>query len=147
LIAFKDIQKDARDTIAAKPYFAGEQVIEDKGNQKTEIETALRTRGFVVIVCPVLKGKVHSQADGVCVINAGLFIQIELNPAVNGSGTGAQKDLYLGLHEAVAALIEKAAINPNDRYKLASEENAIELSSFDPGLWAYDVSLTKLAVL
>jgi hypothetical protein len=146
LIAFEDVQHDAATTIAAHAYFAGESVIEDLGNQQSAIEAALRDRGFVLVVCPVLRGKVHSQGDGLCIINTDLFFQILLNPAVNSQSTGANKDLYLGLHNAVAALIEKNPTNPNDRYKL-NPENGIELSSFDPGLWAYDVSFTKLAAL
>lgn len=147
MIAFKDVQKDARDTIAAHAYFAAETIIEDKGLQKAQIEALLRTRGFAVVVCPVLKGKTHSQAGSIVVVEVDLFVQIALNPAVNSTSTGANKDLYLGLHSAVAALIEKNPNNPNDRYKLKPDEDAIELSSFDPGLWAYDASFTKLAVL
>jgi hypothetical protein len=143
VIALKDVQTAARDLIAGHAYFASENVIDDRGVSDPVIEKALRERGICVVVEPILAGKVTTHGGKIAVVDCEIFIQIQINPVINNGA----KDIYLGISNIVAALTAPGPINPNDRFFLKPEGNAIQLSSFEPGLWAYDLTFTKVAVV
>lgn len=143
MISFKNVIPKVQELLEAVPYFAGEQVITDDGTKDSVVEKALRDRGFCVVIAPIMHAPKKDSQASLSIVSANVFIIVQVNPKINA--TTARKNIYEAIQAIVVKLKAYAGVNQNDRFDIA--DDAIELSSFDPGLWAYDLTFTKQAAL
>ena len=144
MIKLEDLQEHARGLIAANAYFAGETVLAELGLSNDDREKALQTRGICVSVLPLDEGRKSSQGAGAAVKSVSVICLLEIQPAVNASASGAQKEIYRAIRAVEASLLGYAPTNPTDRYSV--NERAWDFSDHDSGLLAYLQNFTKLVV-
>lgn len=139
MITLKEIQAAAVTLIQAHAYFTGETVIKDVGASDDQIGQALEDRGFVVVVVPILGGAMIGQGKDKVLVNADLMVTIWVNPKTNPESGKANKDIAEAIEKLVAAMLEYNDCEkvPNSKFKLAAD--AFNISTFDGGLFAYDV--------
>jgi hypothetical protein len=138
MIGLKDIQSTAADTIKASTFFSNLIVITDIGISRNEIESALTTTGFCVVVDMPLKGSVFQRAPGVSEIYTLLPFWININPEINGSTINALESVQ----ELISAMLGFSSDDENDRFEL--EDDAFDLMISDAGLHSYLIMFRKL---
>lgn len=146
MLSLTSIQSTVRSVIAANPYFSGVSVIADDGLQDPAIETELTTKGFTVVVCPIIGGKAVSQAGGRIVVLAEIVVRVMQNPEVNSAVGGAQKGTTAAIAAICAAVLgwRPAGGLPGTSEKLfEAAEDFLAISNFDPGLIIYDLTFQK----
>jgi hypothetical protein len=144
MIALESVIPKVKELLVAVPYFVGQSIIDDDGSTEklNETEKALRDKGFCVIIGPIMRFPKRDNATTLSIVNAEIFIIVQINPPVNK--VKAQRNIYEAVRSVVRALAAYTGTNPNDRFELAPEGG--DLSSFDQGLWAYDLTFHKQAV-
>jgi hypothetical protein len=147
MITLKEIQTAAVTLIAAHPFFAGETVLNDQGNSDDLLGQKLEERGFAVVVVPVLGGAMIGQGKDRVLVNVDLMVTLYLNPKTNPESGRANKDMGGAIESLVAAMLEydRCEKLPHSKFKLASD--AFNISTFDGGLFAYDVFFQRQCVL
>ncbi len=147
MITLKEVQPAAVTLIEANAYFEDEEVIRDVGNSDDLIGNTLSDRGFVVVVLPVLGGAMTSAGKDKVVVNADLMVTIYINPKVNAEDGKANKDIGEAVEKLVASMLEYDNCEkvPASRFKLSTD--AFNISTFDPGLFTYDVFFQRQCVL
>ena len=147
MITLKEIQAAAVTLIEAHAFFAGETVIQDLGNSDDLLGQTLEERGFAVVVVPVLGGAMISQGKDKVLVNADLMVTLYINPKTNPESGKANKDMGEAIESLVAAMLEYDQCEkvPHSKFKLASD--AFNISTFDGGLFAYDVFFQRQCAL
>jgi hypothetical protein len=145
MIELEDLPEFTKVLIAARPYFAGETIINNDGKQLNNFEKAFNERGFVIVVHPPNSGQV-SPGNGVgrtTPIMVTAHIEIALNPEKNAKV--AQKGLIASMKAALDALRNYNPTNQNDRYEVP--ENAFDLVTDDEGSYCCILRYRKKAIL
>jgi hypothetical protein len=149
MLSLANIQSTVAAAITAHSYFSNAPAIAaivDDGMSKTGLETALRTKGFAVIVMPVLGVDLKDQGDGKTFTgDAELMVKIAVNPHVNSLASGAQRNVYAAIAAVFAAVLNWSPGPGDRRFKLT--DNAVTISAADEGLLAYDLTFIKQITL
>lgn len=120
-------------------------VVEDDGTRDKLIERHLRTKGFCCVVEPLLIGDVRDQIDFAGIIDVEIMVKLMLNPDQNSKTDSGGADV--GIASAIKATLQAlcgATRHPGgERFKMTPQ--AFYLSTFDPGLWSYDLIFRKEA--
>lgn len=120
-------------------------VVEHRGIQKDTIERMLRTKGFVIVVGPLINAILQDQSGPAWLFKSEILVMIRMNPEVNSDKkNGAGVDIYESWAPVIDALCMRARHPGGEFFKLKQE--AVELSEFDEGLWGYDLRFTKEAL-
>lgn len=137
MILFKDLQTRTTELIAEHAFFAGQTVLEDRGDKEKEIEQALRTVGQVVFVPLIPAGDTNRilQGGGTAILDCTLAVHIFQNPKK------ASLDVYEMMAAVKSALLGYNPRNPKDVYRLNSE--AFRISYDDAGLIIYTMAFDK----
>lgn len=136
-----EIQAKVRDLIVADPLFAGELVVADDGRINETFERHLASRGFAVVVGPVIGTQPIEGAQATHLVRAELLVELWENPEQNPS-QGAIDSLAAAVHVIAAAAAYRAG--PGDPRFTAGP---IEIIANEPGRRGYIVTLYKIAQL
>ena len=144
-----DVQELCRDTIAAGPsddvgYFADADVIADVGTSKNDIEAALGSRGFVVVVDLPIAGETFHESPVSVHTMVTVPVMLQFNQEINNATTGAGKGVLSAVDKAMSALLEYSATDEADKFTFG--ERPFELVVNDAGLVAYVLWVKKLCV-
>jgi hypothetical protein len=146
MLSLTSIQATVRSAIAAHAYFSGVSVIADDGRQDPAIETELTTKGFVVVVCPILGAKAVSQAGGRLLLVSEIVVRVMESPEVNAANGGAQKGTTAAIAAVCAAVLgwRPAGGLPGTSEKLfEAAPDFLAITNYDPGLIIYDLNFQK----
>lgn len=140
---FSEIQATAKDAIAAASLFKskGIGVVADKGKSDKTVERHLRSKGFCIVIPPLIHWKLRDQSDAAWIFDVTVLVKIKLNPDRNSDDDGANIDIYEAVVEVTNALCRHTRQPGGERFEIA--EDAGVLSQFDQGLWEYDLLFTK----
>lgn len=149
MLSLANLQTTVAAAISAHSYFATAPTVAaivDDGLAKTGLETALRTKGFAVLVLPVLGVELKDQGDGKTFTGeAEVLVKVLLNPHTNPLATGAQRSIHAAISAIFSAVLNWTPGPGDRRFKVG--ENAIAISAADEGLLCYDLLFTKQITL
>ncbi len=149
MLSLANLQTTVAAAISAHTYFATAPVvaaIADDGMSKNGLETQLRTKGFAVLVSPLLGIDIKDQGDGKTYTGeAEVLVKILLNPHVNTLPTGAQRNIPAAIAAVFAAILNWTP-GPGDR-RFKAAEQSVALSAADEGLLCYDLLFLKQITL
>ena len=149
MLSLTNLQSTVAGVITAHSFFATAPAITaivDDGVSKNGLETSLRTKGFAVLVMPVLGVGLKDQGDGKTYTGeAEVMVKLLLNPHVNPLTTGAQRNIHSAIAAVFAAVLNWAPGPGDRRFKIA--EQSISLSAADEGLLCYDLLFLKQITL
>jgi hypothetical protein len=149
MLSLSNLQTTVAAAITGHTFFStapAVPVIVDDGTSKNGLETALRTKGFAVLVLPVLGVDLKDQGDGKTFTGeAEVMVKLLVNPHINPLPTGAQRNIHGAISAAVAAVLGWTPGLGDRRFKVADQ--SISISAADEGLLAYDVGFTKQITL
>lgn len=149
MLSLANLQTTVAAAISAHTYFATGPVIVaivDDGMSKNGLETQLRTKGFAVLVSPLLDINLKDQGDGKTYTGeAQIMVKVLLNPHVNALPTGAQRTVHAAIGAVFAAVLGWTP-GPGDR-RFKAAEQSVALSAADEGLLCYDLLFLKQITL
>lgn len=149
MLSLANIQSTVAAAITAHTYFSTAPAITaivDDGMSKTGLETVLRTKGFAVMVMPVLGVDLKDQGDGKTFTgDAEVLVKVMVNPHVNTLASGAQRNVYSAIAAIFAAVLNWTPGPGDRRFKIT--DNAISISAADEGLLSYDLTFSKQITL
>lgn len=141
-----------QDAIEASDFVVdnGLTVILDDGLQEKARTRQLKTKGAVVVVCPLLGATLRDQSGTEHILDVGVLVKMMVNTERNTddeNSDAADVDIYEGVKAIVNACCRKARHPGGEFLKLAKD--AFTLSEFhaDTGLWVYDIQFTKECAL
>lgn len=146
MLALGSIQSTVAAAIAANAYVAqapAVAVINDDGLQDREIELQLRTKGCLVVVPPIVRAVRRDKGGRTLLMDAEVVVRVALNPQVNASATGAQRNIYALISAATQAVM--SWVPAAGDYRFDTSEELLQLVTNDPGLIAYELSFSKSA--
>lgn len=153
MIALENLQTHAHGLISSATPFSGEAVIKDEGYAHNDIEAALNSRGFVVVVRPIFDARRTDTAGAavnrMAVLEARFDVDVGINPVRNQAGDN--KSIIREVKHVIRALLDYVPTTPagiknqNDNYSLAPD--AVTLIADDPGEWSYALTFSKLCVV
>lgn len=116
-------------------------VIVDDGLQKDRIENQLKTKGFVIVVAPLLEGKVRDQSGPAWLVDIELMVAVISNPERNSATDtgGVGLNMYSIVSDVIDAVCRQVRHPGGEFFKLLG----FALSKFDESRWVYDLSFTK----
>lgn len=149
MLSLANLQTTVAAAISAHSYFATAPVVAaivDDGMAKTGLETQLRTKGFAVLVMPVLGVDLKDQGDGKTFTgDAEVLVKLLLNPHINPLASGAQRSIHAAIAAVFSAVLNWSPGPGDRRFKVG--ENAISISAADEGLLCYDLLFSKQITL
>lgn len=148
MMALSAMQSTAAAAIAANTYFSASPavpVIVDDGLQDVNIEAQLRSIGCVVVIPPILRAARRDIGAGKILLESEMVVRILLNPQVNSSASGANRNIYALVASAAQAIMQWAP-GLGDR-KFETAEEFFQLITNDNGLLSYDLFFTKLTTI
>lgn len=120
-------------------------VVEDRGLEDKKIERMLRTKGFVIVVAPLLGASLQDQSGPAWIFKCDILVSLRMNPEVNGDKkNGAGVDIYNAWPAVMDALCMRDRHPGGEFFK--AQQQAVTISKFDEGLWIYDLMFTKEAL-
>jgi hypothetical protein len=123
-------------------------VVVNDGTKTKVVEERLRTIGFCVEVAPVLGGTFRDQSGPYHIMDCTVTVFLKCNPEMNANeAVGAQIDMYEAVSASLQALTRQARHPGGEFFKIAKDSDAFALTTFDQGLWVYDLTVTKEATL
>lgn len=137
------VQSTVRDIIANDPFFAGELVLADDGRINDTLERQLASRGFAVVVGPVLSVDRVQGAQGTQLVRATLLVEVWENPEQNPS-QGDIDSLGAVVH-AIAAVTEYRPGPGDSRFDVGSVP--VEIIANESDRRGYIVTFSKSAQL
>lgn len=137
------VQSTVRDLIANDPFFAGELVVVDDGRIQDTLERQLASRGFALVVGPVLEVERVQGAQGTHLVRATLLVEVWENPEQNPS-QGAIDSLSAVVH-AIAAVTAYRPGPGDSRFEVGPVP--AEIIANQPGQRGYIVTFSKTAQL
>lgn len=144
MLSLSNIQSTVAAAISGTTFFSASpavSVIVDDGYKEREMETALRTNGFVVVVSPVLGVKFHDQGIvRTFTGDAHFVVSVMANQQVNP--TKANRDVNEAVKAVIAAVLAWTPGNGDRRFQL-DQNDTVSISMLAEGLIAYDVAFTK----
>lgn len=146
MLTLATVQGTIATAIAGYPYFTTApsiSVIVDDGYKERDIEAELRTKGFVVVVPPILRVAFKDQGISKTFTGeAELMVRVISNARVNASTGAAQRNVNAALKETIAAVLAWTP-GAGDRRFLLADSDSIALSVLEEGLLAYDIFFRK----
>ncbi len=120
-------------------------VVEDRGTQDKKIERMLRTKGICIVVAPLLGATMQDQSGPAWLFKVDIMVSVRVNPEIiSDKKDGAGVDIY----DSWAAIMDALCMAPRhpggEFFK--AQQQAVTISKFDEGLWAYDLMFTKEAL-
>lgn len=145
MIQLKDIQATAKTTIENASFFSGKSVFADVGLSRNEIEAALNTTGFCVVIDLPLGGKTFQRTQGVNQTYVLLPISVRVNPETNASTNGSNVSALEAVQEVALSLLAYSESDEADRFEI--EDDAFDLTIDDAGILWYFLWFRKLVSL
>lgn len=149
MLALSAIQTTIKAQIDAAAFFSASPsvlCVVDDGLQDTTIETQLRTKGFVIVIPPVIRAGRRDMGGGKLALDSEVAVRIMANPHVNVQPTGAQRNIYSAIAAAVQAVLQWQPATAGDR-KFDVADEWLQIATNDPGLLSYNLFFTKLSTL
>jgi hypothetical protein len=143
MLRLHQLQAAAVDRIKAHDYFEGEVVLADRGKSLSAAETALKDRGFVVLVSLPLDATTTSQGAGLATALVTIAIRLEISLQIYAQSPGTFEDFIAAIIHAMIDLPDPP--NPRDRWQLDGQ--AFVLDDQDEGLLAAEIFFRKLVAL
>ena len=143
------MQSTVAAAIGAASYFTASPAvvcIVDDGLQDSAIETQLRTLGCVVVVPPIIRAGRRDLGAGKLLLDAEIAVRVLVNPHVNTTPTGANRNIYSAIAAATQAVLAWNPATVGDR-RFETTEDFLALTTQDTGLLAYHLIFTKLSTL
>lgn len=134
MILLQDLQDFTRDLVKnlTGGYFTDDLVVSDVGLQKDEIEAALTSRGWCVVVDMPMRGRTVESAPGVSLVMVTIPVLVHMNPKQN-----ADIDVFetMGnIHDAILAYVSQSGSVNDDADRFESEDECFVLSVDDGGI-------------
>lgn len=146
MLNLANIQTTVATAIGAASYFTtapSVSCIVDDGYQEREIEAALRTRGFVLVVPPLLRIAFKDQGISKTFTGeADVFVRVLCNAKVNAATGAAQRNVNEAVKQAILAVLSWTPTAGDRRFMLADSDSVV-LSVIEEGLLAYDIFFRK----
>jgi hypothetical protein len=149
MLALSSMQSTVAAAIGAASFFTAAPAVAcivDDGLQDSAIETQLRTLGCVVVVPPILRAGRRDLGAGRLVLEAEIAVRVMVNPHVNTTPTGANRNIYSAIAAATQAVLAWSPATVGDR-RFETTEDFLSLTTQDTGLLAYHLIFTKLSTL
>ncbi len=147
-----ELQALARTALLAHSYYTSKEVevVDHRGLSDDVVEQYTRDKGAVVVVCPITTVKIRDQAGKTWIVDAEIMVKLRINQDVNSdtSKGGKEVDIYELIAATISALCGRTR-HPGGEFFQAGgmgDKQVATLSSFDAGLWCYDMLFTKEAV-
>ena len=148
MLALGSIQTTVKAQIDANAFFSAAPsvaCIVDDGLQDSAIETQLRSKGFVVVVPPILRASRRDVGAGKLLLTSEFVVRILANPHVNGATGGANRNIYQAISAVAQAVLSWSPTNGDRKFETSDEW--LQLTTNDAGLTAYDLFFTKLSTI
>lgn len=146
MLTLSTVQTTLASAIAVSPYFLNAPtvtVIVDDGYKEREVEAELRTKGFVVVVPPILRVAFKDQGISKTFTGeAELFVRVLCNTRVNASTGAAQRNINEAVKQTINAVLAWTP-TAGDRRFLIADPDSVALSVVEEGLLAYDIFFRK----
>lgn len=149
MLSLATMQSTVAAAIGAASYFTASPAvvcIADDGLQDTAIENQLRTVGCVVVVPPILRAARRDLGAGKLLLEADIAVRVMVNPHVNATPTGANRNVYAAIAAAAQAVLAWTPSTVGDR-RFEAADDFLSLATQDTGLLAYHLIFTKLSTL
>lgn len=144
MLSLTTVQSTAAAAIAASAFVTtapAVSVITDDGYKERDIEAQIRTKGFVIVVSPLIAVKFHDQGiSRTFTGDASFVVTVIANQQVNP--TAANRDVNEAVKAVIAAVLGWTP-GPGDRRFLLDQNETVSISMLAEGLIAYDVAFTK----
>lgn len=148
MLSIGTIQSSVKAQIDAHAFFSAAPTVAcivDDGLQDSAIENQLRSKGFVVVVPPILRASRRDIGAGKLLLNSEFVVRILSNPHVNSATGGANRNIYSAIAAAAQAVLSWVPGNGDRKFETSDEW--MQLTTNDAGLTAYDLFFTKLSTI
>ena len=149
MLSLASMQSTVAAAITANVYFSTAPsvvCIADDGLQDSAIENQLRSKGCVVVVPPILRAMRRDIGGGKLLLDAEIVVRVLVNPHVNASVGGANRNIYSAVAAATQAVLSWTPSTAGDR-RFETADDFLQIAVNDTGLLGYHILFTKLSTL
>ena len=149
MLSLASMQSTVAAAITANAFFSASPAVSciaDDGLQDSAIETQLRSVGCVVVVPPILRAMRRDLGAGKLLLDAEIVVRVLVNPHVNASVGGANRNVYSAVAAATQAVLSWIPATAGDR-RFETSEDFLQIAVNDTGLLGYHLLFTKLSTL
>lgn len=137
------VRAKVAEILATVPILAGESIVIDNGLSKDAIEDRFDSRGFVVIVGPILSLRNKVGTKPIIQAEAVFTVEFYSNPTRNPNG--ANVDIISAISASIRALTAFSAGTGEQPF--SGEFDLCEMTVGDTGAIGYLVTFTKLVAI